>query len=321
GRLDDVKKPRFYISLGILAAVLAAFLFFPLPYHVFCPLVVEPRGAEEVYVGQKGGELAAVYVKPGQQVQTGTSLAELKNIDFALEIADKRSHYEETKARKDSLERQTSLDENAVKEIPALEKTLEAYQNELEKMKDEESRLHLVAHRSGVIIPPPSESHPPSPDGKLSSWHGSPLDEHNLGAGLAPGRLFCRIGDPGKFEALLMVDQADVDQVHKGQTVKLMLDELPGTTLYTQITEKSDDPLKLLPKALSNKSGGSIETKADESGMSRPATTYYQARAPLDDADSLLITGLKGQAKIDAPWHSLGWRLWRFLQRTFHFKL
>jgi len=188
-------------------------------------------------------------------------------------------------------------------------------------MKVEQDSLHLVAHRAGVVIPPPSESHPPSPDGKLPMWHGSPLDEHNLGAVLAPGRLFCRIGDPDKFEALLMVDQADIDQVHDGQKVKLMLDALPGTTLYTEITEKSDDPIKFLPKQLSNKSGGPIETKADESGMPRPATIYYQARAPLDDDSNVLETGLKGQAKIDAPWHSLGWRLWRFLQRTFHFKL
>ena len=40
-----------------------------------------------------------------------------------------------------------------------------------------------------------------------------------------------------------------------------------------------------------------------------------------NDAEDLLAAGLKGQAKIDAPWHSLGWRTWRFLQRTFHFKL
>ena len=78
---------------------------------------------------------------------------------------------------------------------------------------------------------------------------------------------------------------------------------------------------------------GTVETKADESGASRPASISYQAIAPLDkkvlvtglkgdhDAEDLLAASLKGQAKIDAPWHSLGWRTWRFLQRTFHFKL
>jgi putative peptide zinc metalloprotease protein len=321
GRLDDVKKPRLYISLGALVALIAAVLFVPLPYHVFCPLVIEPRDADEVYVGQKGGQIESIYVKAGQHVEPGMKLAELSNIDLALDIADKQARLAEAKQRKSGLEREATYDKKAAEDIPSVQATIEAFENELEKMHIEADRLHLVAHRDGVVIPPTSESHPPSPDGKLPTWHGSPLDEHNLGAVLSPGRLFCRIGDPEKFEALLMVDQADVDQVHDGQTVKLMLDALPGTTLYTEITEKSDDPIKFLPKQLSNKSGGPIETKADESGMPRPATIYYQARAPLDDDGRVLVTGLKGQAKIDAPWHSLGWRLWRFLQRTFHFKL
>jgi putative peptide zinc metalloprotease protein len=316
-----VKKTRLYISLGVLAALILAFLFFPLPYHVFCPLVLEPRDADEVYVGQKGGELASLNVKAGQQVQCNMPLAELTNADLDFEIEQLHTRYNEAIQRKRSLEGQMYQDAKAGEDLPALNKQIEAYGNELAKMKLEQASLHLVAHRAGVVIPPPSESHPASPDGKLPSWGGSPLDEHNLGAVLAPGRLFCRIGDPDKFEALLMVDQADIDQVHDGQKVKLMLDAIPGTTLYTEITEKSDDPIKFLPKPLSNKSGGPIETKSDESGMPRPATIYYQARAPLNDNDRMLETGFKGQAKIDAPWHSLGWRLWRFLQRTFHFKL
>ena len=100
-----------------------------------------------------------------------------------------------------------------------------------------------------------------------------------------------------------------------------MLDELPGVTFRSQITDISSDPLKVVPKALSNKSGGTIETKPDESGMLRPVGIAYEARSPLEDPDQTLFSGLKGQAKIDGPWHSVGWRLWRFLQRTFHFKL
>src|SRR5262249_51380890 len=144
-------------------------------------------------------------------------------------------------------------------------------------------RLHLVAPRAGQVIPPPAQAAPPSAEGKLPMWSGSPLDEHNLGATLDHGKLFCQIGDPGKFEAVLYVDQADVDQVFPGQKVKIMLGELPGVTLTSEINEKSTDPSKYLPKALSNKAKGPIETKADESGIPKPASILYQARAPLDD--------------------------------------
>lgn len=321
GRLDDVKKTRLYISLGALAVLILAFLFVPLPYHVFCTLEMEPRAAEEVYVGTNGGELDSVFVKAGQRVDSGTNLANLKNVDLKIDIARLQAERDDAWAHLENLRRGQYTDSKAQGDLPAAEKHLDSLEQQLKEKTADVQRLRLVAHRSGVVIPPQSQSRPPSPEGKLPMWHGTPLDEHNLGATLAPGTVFCRIGDRGAFEALMMIDQADVDQVHERQKVKIMLDALPGITLHSEITEKSDSPLKSVPKQLTNKAGGTIEIKADDSGIPRPATTYYEARAPLDDQDGALVVGLKGQAKIDAPWHSLGWRLWRFLQRTFHFKL
>ncbi len=158
-------------------------------------------------------------------------------------------------------------------------------------------------------------------DGKLTTWNGTPLEKRNLGATFQPGTLFCQIGDPGKFDAILVVDQSDIESIHLGQKVKVMLDESPGKIYEGEITEISPEEMKVLPKQLSNKSGGSLETKTDESGVPKPASTSYEARVPLDDAEGILLPGLKGEAKISADYHSLGWRTWRFLQRTFHFKL
>ena len=62
-------------------------------------------------------------------------------------------------------------------------------------------------------------------------------------------------------------------------------------------------------------------SKPDESGADRPINTSYQARAPIDDADHNLVQGLRGTAKIYGDWQPLGKRAWRYLIRTFNFKL
>src|SRR5215471_10539160 len=81
GRLEEVKKPRMYLSLAIVAVVLAAFLFLPLPYHVFCPLEVQPYRADDVYVGAVGGQVTKIHVNPGKRVDAGAPIADLANVD------------------------------------------------------------------------------------------------------------------------------------------------------------------------------------------------------------------------------------------------
>ena len=107
GRLDKVKKPRMYASVGILAAVVAAVLFLPLPHSVMATLEVQPRDAAQVWVDVPGGgQLVAVYVKPGQQVHKNQPLALLKNLDLALEIEKLRGEQKHYAAQLDHLGRE-----------------------------------------------------------------------------------------------------------------------------------------------------------------------------------------------------------------------
>ncbi len=105
------------------------------------------------------------------------------------------------------------------------------------------------------------------------------------------------------------------------QPIKVKLDEFPDRTFRSQITEIAKVDLKVTPRNLSSKSGGEVITKTDEAGSERPQNTSYEARAPIDDPDALLTVGLKGRAKISTKWQSLGQRGWRYLTRTFNFKL
>jgi len=132
------------------------------------------------------------------------------------------------------------------------------------------------------------------------------------------------VGDPDRLEAVLVVDQADDALVKKGQEVKMKLDELPFDVLTGKIDEKSHSPIKATSRRMSNKAGGEVATTTDASGTERPMSTSYQARVPLDDAEGLLRMGLRGHAKIYMDyqgWQTIAGRLWRYLTRTFHFKL
>jgi hypothetical protein len=123
------------------------------------------------------------------------------------------------------------------------------------------------------------------------------------------------------MKATLVVDQADIDFVRAGQKTRIQLDELPGHRLRGEVQSIAFDPIKVSPKGLSNKSGGELATKTDESGVERPMSTSYQANVPLLNDDGLLRIGLRGRAKIEAGYRTIAQRAWRYLTQTFHFRL
>ncbi len=94
GRLDKVKKTHFYTSLSLLAAIALAVLFVPLPNSVICTLEIQARDAQPVYVDVPG-RLTSLDVRAGQQVTAGQQLAELSNVDIAMDVAKLRGNVNE----------------------------------------------------------------------------------------------------------------------------------------------------------------------------------------------------------------------------------
>ena len=75
----------------------------------------------------------------------------------------------------------------------------------------------------GVVLPPPTVPKRDDPEGNLPMWTGIPLEPETQGAHLQPGTLFCQVGDPTKMEAILVIEQADIDYVAPGQKVDIKL--------------------------------------------------------------------------------------------------
>ncbi len=75
--------------------------------------------------------------------------------------------------------------------------------------------------------------------------------------------------------------------------------------------------MKETPQSLASQVGGALNTEMGPGGQLRPISTSYQARIPLEDVSVPLRAGYRGQAKVYVGWKSVGWRIYRFLTRTF----
>ena len=327
GRTDLVKKKRMWATVTVAAVLVAAVLFVPVPHRVFGTLEIEADNAANVYV-EVPGQLQKVNVRPGDRVEEHTLLAMLDNVDVQLAIAElegKAALYESQLA---GLRQRRFEDETAGMQIPEVAKSLSAVTDQLTQKRHDLERLQLVATRAGTVLPPPETPPQKGANDSLPTWSGSPFDRQTLGAMLPQSTLFCQIGDPKRMRALVVIDQADTGFLHVDPArneyplVDIVLDALPGKTFRTTIREVSKSDIKVSPRHLSNKAGGELATKTDASGVERPLATSYQARtAELDDPDGLLRLGLRGRAKVYAPWEPLGKKLWRWFSQTFHFKL
>ena len=326
GRMHKVKRHRVAASLALAGAALAVVLFLPLPFHVDCTLEVQPRGAEAVFAAVPG-RLDHLAVPPGTRVEQNAVLAQLTNPELELAVETLRGEKERLQAQLASLQHRSFYDERVMMQIPALNEMLATVEEQLKEKEQDLERLTIRAPRSGKIFPPPFRSPRDTADGRLPLWSGFPFDPKNRGAYLAEHDQLCQIGDEQDFEAILVIDQADIDLLSQYRLrnadwppVDIKFDAYRWLTRAGRITDVASAPMEVSPISLASQAGGKLDTKMDSGGLLRPMSTSYQARVPLDNKDRLLRVGLTGQAKVYTGWRSLGRRLARYLYRTFHFK-
>jgi hypothetical protein len=205
----------------------------------------------------------------------------------------------------------------AAAEYNTVRQSLRAVQRQLQKRLDDRNRLSIAAPIPGVIIPPQPIAR--SDDSAvLPTWSGTPLQSRNLGAYLNDGVLFCQIGDPSRLQAVLTIDQTDIEQVRQGLPVEFTLDQWPSRVWRGAIEHVSEREMDVAPRALSTQLGGRLPTVTDSTGQQRPLQTTYQASVPLDQPAADILIGGRGVARIQAGSRCAASRLWLFLCQTFH---
>jgi len=136
-------------------------------------------------------------------------------------------------------------------------------------------------------------------DQQLPSWHGTPLQPENRGAVLEEGTQVCSVAPVESFRAVLLIDQADRDDIDVGRKVRLKLEHMPDVKLTGTVTEISDRDRAYAPRALSNKYGGSLPTATDSQGREKlSGTIVYEAKVEVDQDPVLLKSGMRGQARF-----------------------
>ena len=298
-----------------MALLLAGVVAVPLPYRVTVPAMVDVQDAHRVYVSAAGTLLESLPV--GSEVKAGDTIARLENLDLRLDVERLQSGCNQQRLRVQNLERRQVSDAQAAAQLPAAQEGLSNIKRLLERRLTEQQRLTLTAPVAGKVIPPHTEPPHRLPDA-LGKWSGTPLDLENRQAYLETGTLFCRIGDPHRLEAILAVDQSELDLIEPGQQVRVQLDQLPGICLQGTIREVSKMDLRVVPRALM--AAGDLPSQLDSQGIARPRGTVYRARRTraLHGQRSARCHGL-GQ-NYRRP-RSLGSRLTQFLRQTFQLEL
>ncbi len=310
-----VRGPRALATVGLLMVVGGGLLFLPLPFRIGAPVVLQPQGARRVYVTVPG-RLDHV-VPAGTEVAEDAQLARLTNSEVDREVLELTGRKDQQLRQLQSLRARRIDEPQLSSQIPAAQEALLDIEQQLEQRKRDQERLTLVAPVSGTVIPPPLEPDQFYQPGMLRGRTGTPLELRSVGAHFEVGSLVCLIGDPGRLEALLTIDQSDLKFVREGQRARLQLDECPGRVLGGTVVEVAKIDLKIAPRELAEASDLAI--RRDHEGVARPATTSYQMRVRLDKHDVPLRVGTRGRAKVLVDPQPLGSRLYRSWRRLFRF--
>lgn len=320
GRIDQVNKLRMAVSIASIAAVLAAVAWIPVPHHVSGSLHIQPRDASVVYVDVPGN-VRMIHCQADEPIVEGELLVTLENLDEWLAITRLERGLVEEKTLLASLERAAREgDDGAALQLNGVEQSIATMQEMLRKRIDDFERLIIKAPCSGQIIPAVYRK-PQDDEDRLGAWSGTPLEPHNLGAFLQKGTPICQIGNPRNLEAILVIDQTNIEFVGPGQRVEVFLDHLPGRQFESGVEHISEMEMKDSPRSLSSKSGGELMTRTDRFGRERLLETAFQVSAPLDDDDGILRIGARGYGKIRVGNQTIGWRVWRYLSHTFSFEM
>lgn len=323
GRMSQVKSKNLSITIGIIASLIAFICFVKLPYNVKCAVEIKPSQDQvQRVIVQSGGQLEKVNVELGDEVAVGDIVAELKDIPLELQFQEKLREFNALHSQWLSLSRDPKrTDGTSVSEIRRLEQAKDASEQSLRILNKRREWLKLKAPVAGIVMPPPEKKPDPKVAGRLPTWDGSLMRPENLGARVEQNDVLCMVGNPSAFEAMLVIDQADLPYVSKNMPALVRLDAYTDDTFDGTIQDIAGSDMEIASPAMSTQAGGTMALVTDASGVQRPQSASYEARVPLTDLNLALRPGMRGRAKIKAEKQTLIARFWRLLNRTFHFNI
>ena len=321
GRFGTVKPVRATISAVVFALLLAAILLIPIPHYVYCSFFVQGKDSHNVYVDVPG-TLEEILIEPNRMVEQGTPILKLGSQHLQVQLAGMKSDVDSAKVRLASVQNSSGRDKRMAQGVQAATVAYQASLSVYQKRQLDLDRLLVRAPASGFFLAAPKIDAPPAGDSNLNDWYGSPLDQQNLGAYLQESTFVGQVlGNIEQLEAVLAIDQSDIEFVKPSQRVELLIRQVPLKVFESETETISPSEMKSTPKSLSSKYGGDIVTTTNQSGDDVPQSTKYLVNVNLDNPDGLILPGSSGKAKIRTGSQTVGQRIWRLFSHTFQFEL
>ena len=333
-RIEPMSRPKISATLSVLVLVVAVTLAMPIPWHIEAMFIIEPHDVRHIY-STTPGHLQDIKVGENQQVVGGDKNGDgiideeeraQSDVIVVLTNEDKEDQLDNLRLQeliqtKAQIPTHESLDEQTEAELAR--RKLETIQGQINEFQRQITELRVVAPINGRVVPP---SRTPEPklvegDAQLSQWHGTPLETRNIGSFVDSRIHVASIAPDELYQAVLLVDQGNRNDIMIGQEVEIKFDHLPATTYIGKVEDISDRHLEFVPELLSNKLGGEIPTVTDSQGRERLQSIAYQTTVLLDQDVELLRTGMRGRARFLVDSRPLGRWIWRYLNRTFRFRL
>jgi putative peptide zinc metalloprotease protein len=316
-RSEPLSRWKTTATLGTLAAGIAAAMFIPFPWVITAPLHVEPVDVEHVYAVVPG-VLKTIHHQPGDSVAAGELLAEFHNPELEERVLEL-----EWQARAETVAIESLRQLDRPQEVALAEQKLASIESQLAEARQVHAQTQIRAPIAGTIVAPPWRSPPPLEQQReqLPQWAGSPLEPRNLGSHLDERTHLCSIAPTTAFRAVLMIDQADWQDMSDGLPVRMKLENLPDRRLSSVIETVSRRSQEYCPPNLSNKHGGPLPTVSDSQGRERLTSAAFPAYVPLDVDPRLVRTGMRGDARVIVSRRSVWDWTWRWLRTTFKFRL
>ncbi|MFN9436733.1 MAG: hemolysin D [Planctomycetota bacterium] len=321
GRANKIKSGNVLTSLSIATAILGFIAFFPLPFYVYCPTEIQPEGAKEIR-NLAAGKIKRWNKQPQQAIQKDEVLCELENSQLEYERTKAWGELQTSRIRLADLERAAATASDQITLLRMQQEDVTSKLNLYNVLDNKYKNLIIRSPIDGIVVrpPPKEESRAAKAQEQLPSWYGDPFDAINSEVYFQEGDLICLVAPKPLMEGVMIVDQHDRDLLRIDDKVSIMLESARLETLRGKITGFSTSEIKDAPPQLAIASGGTLDTKTDETGRTIPISTSYQVRVALTGDDLPVRPSYRGEARVHLKWRSLGWRLYRYFMTTFNFE-
>jgi putative peptide zinc metalloprotease protein len=303
------RRPYVALGLGVVAAI--AFFAVPIPVIKSVPFIVEPAGAQHLFVSTPGC-LVGGHVQAGQFVSAGAPLLKLSNRSIVEQHRVLQTAYQSQVVEVTANEAIGDAAQVAV--AAGIRDSLRA---ELADCEQRLESLAISAPCDGIVIAgPPIDAKGPAADGGAVLAPATALDPGAAGAHLASGTHVLTIAPADAFNAVLLVDQFSWSEFTPGRAVRMKLEHASEEVVHGSIASRSlpSDEFLKARDVYSQEKAVLMQHERSSAPLS-----VAQVVVPLHGVEAPLLPGLAGEARLVTYAPSLGSWLWRQARLTFNF--